>query len=130
MCSSLSPKCKYKKYCNIHFAKKNIYVLPKRTCFTNNREIPSNPRRGMILDGFVSCFYILRLQNNVYKKVLCFLDEQNVKIAYGVISKAFPDERIFICDEMIEKKFFSFWEHARIHIKSIKKVSQFLNCCT
>lgn len=94
----------------------------------NNQVIPSNPRKGAVLEGFISCFYILRIQNNAYKKVFCFLDERSVKIAYSIIKQAFPKERIFICDEMIEKQFFSSLEYARVHIKSIKKVSQFINC--
>lgn len=90
----------------------------------SNQDIPSNPRKGAMLEGFISCFYILRKQDNVYKKVCCFLDEYNVKRAYSLIKQAFPKEQIYICDEVAEKQSFCFWEYARKHIKSLKKVNQ------
>lgn len=96
------------------------------TNLENNQDIPGNPRKGAILEGFVSCFYILRKQDDTYKKVCCFLDEDNVKRAYNLIKQAFPKEQIFICDEIVEKQSFSFWEYARKHIKSLKKVNQLL----
>lgn len=91
-----------------------------------NQDIPSNPRKGAVLEGFITCFYILLKQDNTYKKICCFLDEDNVKRAYTLIKQAFPKEQIYICDEVVEKQSFSFWEYARKHIRSLKKVNKLI----